>query len=337
MTPRWRNFGRPSGTAPDSSCAGSVSRNAVQDPRPEPRRLRESLGSAALAGMQRVARTRPARALLTRPRVERVVSAGLESTAVRGSARFVFRELSGRDVVVRYELRSSGRPIYLRHNTADAVVMREVFYTRHYDLPETVASFLGRLGRPPEIVDLGANIGLFGVLMLGRFPGARITAFEPDPSNAEIHRLSIAENDPGNWQLVEAAASNRNGRVLFRSGEFSRSRIEAGDANDEVDAVDIFPYLDRADFAKIDIEGGEWPILGDERFTALCTPVLVLEYHSDLCPMDDPRETAFTAVTDAGYQTMSTWEFPGQGMLWAWKPDIMGDGLEQASAQGSTA
>ena len=259
---------------------------------------------------------------------------------MRGSARFVVRELSGRVALVRYRLRSSGRPIYLRHNTADPLVLAEVFYTRHYDLPDPVARFLGGLGRPPEIVDLGANIGLFGVLMLDRFPGARITAFEPDRSNAEIHRRAMAENDrAGNWRLVQAAASNRDGRVSFRSGEYSRSRIEVADGNDEVDAVDIFPYLDRADLAKIDIEGGEWPILGDQRFAALRTPVLVLEYHADLCPRHDPRAAAFAAVTEAGYKTLATWEFPGQGMLWAWKPDVEAAGPcpEGATPRGSAA
>jgi FkbM family methyltransferase len=317
-----------------------VSRQGVQDLRAEPRRLTAILVGAALAGLKRVAQTRPARAVLTRPRVERVASVLLQSTAVRGSARFVARELSGRGALAQYELRSSGRPIYLRHNTADLNVLGEVFYSHHYDLPDPVAKFLGSLGRPPEIVDLGANIGMFGVLMLDRFPGARITALEPDRSNAEIHRRSMAEDDAaGNWQLIEAAASNRDGRVSFRSGEYSRSRIEVASANEEVDAVDIFPYLNGADFAKIDIEGGEWPILGDERFAALRTPVLVLEYHSDLCPLDDPRAAAFAAVMEAGYRTMATWEFPGQGMLWAWKPDVEAAEArpERATPRGSAA
>ncbi len=284
--------------------------------------MASSLGTALFAGLQRVARTRPARALLTRPRVERVLAVCLASSAVRGSTRFVVRELRGRGGVFRYELRSSGFPVYLRHSTADVDVLHEVFYARHYDIPEPVASFLEGLDRPPEIVDLGANIGLFGVQMLARFPGARITAFEPDRSNAQLHRRAIGENPDGaNWQLQEAAASNRDGRVSFRSGEYSRSRIEEG-PGEEVDAIDVFPHLDRADFAKIDIEGGEWALLGDERFAAIKTPVLVLEYHADLCPTDEPRDAAYAAVSEAGYRTLATWQFPQQGMFWAWKPDV---------------
>lgn len=280
------------------------------------------LGGGVLAVLRRLGSTRPGRAILTRPRIERVVAVFLQSTAVRSSLRFVVRELSGRRAVARYELRSSGSPVYLRHNTADPSVLDEVFYSRHYDLPEPVARFLRGLGRPPSIVDLGANIGLFGVLMLARWPGARITAFEPDHANAEIHRRAMAASDPsGAWELVEAAASTADGRLPFRSGEYSRSRIE--ESTEEVAAVDIFPHLEAADLAKIDIEGGEWPILADERFPALRTPVLVLEYHSDLCPSDDPREAAFAAVHGAGYRTLATREFaPGQGMLWAWKPEV---------------
>jgi FkbM family methyltransferase len=281
------------------------------------------VGGTVLLGLQRVGRTRPARAIFTRPRIERLVAIGIESTAVRGSARFVLRELTGKSSLTRYELRTSGRPVYLRHNTGDRTVLHELFYEGHYDLPEPVARFLDGLGRPPEIVDLGANIGLFGVLMLARFPEARITAFEPDHTNAAVHRRAIAENDTeGRWQLIEAAASNRDGHVSFRSGEYARSRIEPGEGPEQVDAVDVFPYLDRADFTKIDIEGGEWAILGDERFASLPTPVLVLEYHADLCSEPDPRAAALNALEGAGYRTTETWAFPGQGMLWAWKLEL---------------
>ncbi len=298
-------------------------RSSASEASAEPRRLAPGVGGTVFAGLQRVGRTRPLRAILTRPRIEQLVAIGLESTAVRGSTRFVLRELADRETLKRYRLRSSGRPVYIRHNTGDRVVLHELFYEGHYDLPETVAAYLDGLGRPPEIVDLGANIGLFGVQMLARFPNARITAFEPDHTNAEVHRRTMAENDSGgHWQLVEAAASNRDGQVYFRSGEFARSRIEPGDGPEQVDAVDVFPHLERADFAKIDIEGGEWAILGDDRFGELRTPVLVLEYHADLCPKPDPRVAALDALSRAGYRTIETWAFPGQGMLWSWKPEL---------------
>ena len=44
-----------------------------------------------------------------------------------------------------------------------------------------------------------------------------------------------------------------------------------------------------ADLVKIDIEGGEWPILTDPRFAQLPTPALVIEYHPAGCPGPDPQ------------------------------------------------
>ena len=278
----------------------------------------------ALGPVQRVARSRPAQAVLTRPRVARVSSVLIQSTTVRSPLRFVWRELSASGRLAKYVLRKSGRPIYIRHNTADPLVLDEIFYSGHYRLPENAARFLDGLGRPPRVVDLGANIGLFGVWVLDRFPGAEITAFEPDPTNAEVARRCIDANAAGDrWRLVEAAASNRDGRISFLAGEFSRSRIEPGSGGIEVEAMDVFPYLDGIDLAKIDIEGGEWALLGDPRFRDLDVPVLVVEYHADQAPDADPREAALAAVREAGYEAEVVEEFgPGQGVLWAWRPEV---------------
>jgi hypothetical protein len=42
------------------------------------------------------------------------------------------------------------------------------------------------LGRPIRVLDLGANIGLFGAWALGRFPVESILALKPDPENASV-------------------------------------------------------------------------------------------------------------------------------------------------------
>lgn len=271
--------------------------------------------------VQRVARTGPAQAILGRPRVARVISVLIQASTVRGPFRFVLRELSASGRLARYRLRRSGRPVFIRHNTADPLVLDEIFYTGHYELPEHIADLLEGLGRPPAVLDLGANIGLFGVWALDRFPGVQLTGFEPDPTNAAVARRCMAANGAGDrWRLIEAAATDRDGKVAFISGEFSRSRIESGAGAIEVEAVDVFPYLDGVDFAKVDIEGGEWAILGDARFSDLAVPVIVLEYHPDQAPGPDPRASALEAVRAAGYEARVVDEFgPGQGMLWAWR------------------
>jgi FkbM family methyltransferase len=171
------------------------------------------------------------------------------------------------------------------------------------------------------VVDVGANIGLFDLWVLRSFPDAHITAVEPDPWNLELLRRCVSVNDrTGHWQIVEAAASTKNGTVPFRAGGVSLSRIEEdGGETMRVPAVDIFPHLERADLIKIDIEGGEWPILCDPRFLQLKPAALVLEFHPYMCPFADPGEAALQIVRDAGLEARRGVAYgPGQGMLWAW-------------------
>lgn len=272
--------------------------------------------------VQRVARTESAQAVLRRPRAARLSEVLIQATTVRSPLRYAYRELFGDGRLERYLLRRSGRPVYIRHHTADPLVLTEIFYTGHYDLPEEVAALLDGLRRPPRVLDLGANVGLFGVWALNRFPGCEITAFEPDPTNAAVARICIEANAADDrWHLVEAAATAADGRVPFIPGEFSRSRIQA-DGGNEVEGVDVFPYFAEADLAKVDIEGGEWALLGDSRFRELPSSALALEYHPDQAPGPDPRALALDAVGAAGYEARVVEEFgAGHGMLWAWRTE----------------
>jgi hypothetical protein len=65
----------------------------------------------------------------------------------------------------------------------------------------------------------------------------------------------------------------------------------------------------------MDIEGGEWPILADERFSG--PPLLVLEYHPTGCPSDDPHGHVDELLHRAGYDIVPIYRGPdGHGMLW---------------------
>jgi FkbM family methyltransferase len=264
------------------------------------------------------------RRLFAWPRVERYVSTGLRARTVRESARFAARELWGGQASASYHVRESGLAIVLRHRTPDVFTLDQVFYQRHFDLPHEVVTALERR-EPLRILDLGANIGLFGIAMLGRFPGATVTAFEPDQHNAQLLERVIASNGAdGSWTLVRACAGAGAGTVRFSSGEFgvSHAAAEGEAATDEVQAVDVFPYLAAADLAKIDIEGSEWELLADPRFGKLSTPVLHLEFHARQAPTGNPAEAAVRAVEEAGYEhTAVRHTIDGAGMLWAWRPE----------------
>jgi len=251
-----------------------------------------------------------------------VIATLLRGSAVREYGRFVARELLRRPVVGTYRARSTDRRFFLRHDTPDVVTMDEIFYRRDYEPPREVAATLAT-APAPSILDLGANIGLFGVFILERFPAARVVAFEPDQANVDILRRCAAANGGApRWTVVTAAASNSDGSVRFLSGGVSLSRISDSAEGELVPALDVFPYLSEADLAKVDIEGGEWVILGDPRLRTLGPPALVLEYHPYLSPEADPRACAIRLLGEAGYECRpSADDRGGHGIVWALRPD----------------
>ena len=237
---------------------------------------------------------------------------------------FLDRELQGLTAPASYTLRGSGLTAVLRHGSRDLGVVDEVFGRSFYELPQPVEGLLTGLGRPPRVVDLGANIGLFGVWLLERFPGATVTAYEPDRFNAELLRRCVEANSGrGRWELVEACASTTDGTVAFVDGDFASSREAAPgeSASALVTKADAMPHLGTADLAKLDIEGGEWALLADERFRASPPAAVTLEYHPHLCPGSRPRHEVERLLDAAGLtQREPLFERPdGVGMLWAWR------------------
>jgi FkbM family methyltransferase len=181
-------------------------------------------------------------------------------------------------------------------------------------------------GRPLEVADLGANVGLFTAWLMGRRRDARVVAFEPDPANAAVLREFLRANGrQDDVEVVQACAATEEGQVSFAGGGFGGSHVlaagEQADAVMSVPATDAFPYITRADLLKIDIEGGEWAILADSRFANVAAQALVLEYHAHLCPEPDPRACADRLLADAGWtvQHVDVELPPGHGLLWAWK------------------
>jgi FkbM family methyltransferase len=259
----------------------------------------------------------PVRRVLRSRRVEPVVATVLRGSPVRRLGQFLMRELRPPDVAAPYRLREAGAIVFVRHRTPDVAALGEVFYERQYEPPSAVAERIAAAQPPLRVLDLGANIGMFGVFAMHRYPGAELTAIEPDRANLVLLEQTMAANG-WQWTVVAAAAAAADGEVRFASGDFTTSRIDPAGA--PVRAVDALPLLRESDFAKIDIEGGEWAILGDPRFSTHGSPALVIEYHPHLCPSDDPHEEARSRLTEADYSLEEARSFAnGHGLLWAWR------------------
>jgi FkbM family methyltransferase len=259
------------------------------------------------------------RRLGAHPRLEPAVALVLRGRQVRETGRFVAREAAGRRGAAVYRLRSSGLRVVVRHGTGDVVTLGEIFHRPDY-APQTVVA--AALGTPRRILDLGANVGMFGLWALGRWPGAEVTGYEPDPFNAAIHERAIAVNGlDARWRLVRAAAGARDGTVRFASGQAALSHVVAdGEGDTEVPLRDVLAEIAQADLVKLDVEGGEWEVLGDERFAAAPPRAIVFEYHPRGCPGDDPHAEALRLLACAGLRSAEVWSrADGHGMLWGWR------------------
>jgi FkbM family methyltransferase len=237
--------------------------------------------------------------------------------------RFTARQVARRHGLGRYRLRGSQAQIVIRHSTPDVITMEEVLAEGQYEPPAEVAPVFDSHGDALRVADLGANVGLFSAWLLSRRPDAQIVAFEPDPANAAVLLETVRANAGARWDVVQACAATEDGQLSFVGGDFAVSHIaEPGEAGaTTLPAVDVFPRIGDADFLKIDIEGGEWAILGDPRFSQLAARALVLEYHPHLCPAADARAEADRLLRAAGWHVRHTqFERPdGHGVLWAWR------------------
>ncbi len=266
----------------------------------------------AVPGLSRVSGSPPAHALIRSWRRRRAVA-----RPVRFAALEFF---SPRGRPASYSLPDSAVTVVLRHRTRDVEILDEIFVEPSaYRPPPPVAELLR--SRPLRVLDLGGNIGLFSAFVLRHYDVSRLITFEPDPTNLPVLRRCRAVNSGPPWLLVEACAAPRAGVARFVAGGYADSHVAFDGAarTVEVRTVDVFPYLAQADFVKIDIEGSEWELLVDERFSTVAPTVLVMEWHAVNCPTADPYATAVRMLEAAGYTVDgANWGY-SHGTLWAWR------------------
>ena len=272
--------------------------------------------------LRRVASLPGLRAVLLQPQIRKIVASILALRFLRAAflttspVRFIVADLvTSRGRIRTWPLRR-GNTITLMHGR-DIEAFHELMVGGEYEPP---AELRARLDQSTNILDLGGNIGMFAHWAHYRWPSARITSFEPEPENLRIFRASLTPDLP--IDLVEAAAMTRSGHAVLGLGSGAGRQVVFRDdpTTDSMPAVDIFDFLVSADFVKMDIEGGEWPILQDSRLADLGPMVWVIEFHRSGAPSLPARDAAAQLFTQAGFtvghETLNHW---GHGTLWAWK------------------
>ena len=175
-----------------------------------------------------------------------------------------------------------GLQLHYRLNRGDIQSIREVWIDECYRLPFDL--------KPSRLVDLGANIGLTSLWFAHRYGCQTVIAVEPSPENARLTRLNLERN-----QIV--CRGHRGGcRPPRRHRDISRRRrIEPGPPGRHPAADGPSPWsawrrvLRRLppgaeiDLVKMDIEGGEGPLLQDDNVKWLGrVRSIIAEFHPTL-------------------------------------------------------
>jgi FkbM family methyltransferase len=284
------------------------------------RQFLAALSSHLLKVLRRLAQL-PVFRQLVHVRLLTRLSFALRASIVEDRLRFAWAELAS-DAVLTHRLRESNVVVTVRHGTGDILILDEIFFQHEYELPAEVERALRVVDRP-KVIDVGANTGLFGAWLLTEFPLAEIVSVEPSPENLDILEQTVEHNRANaDWRVVRAAVGTARGTATFSLAGTATSHLaREGETGSSVDVVDFFELARSADLVKLDIEGGEWPILADPRLASLAA-ALVLEFHADGCPDRDPKQAAMRALERAGFTVRANAERPrlGTGVLWAWRP-----------------
>jgi FkbM family methyltransferase len=271
--------------------------------------------------IRRVGSSRGIRKVALNPRVRRAGAAVLGARFLVSAiqldtpGRFLINEAFKRGEIELYRLRQ-GMPLALQHGR-DAEALFELFTRGEYEPPAVLASRF-TTEKVRRVVDVGANVGMFSAWAALKWPQAHVTAFEPIESNCRVYRRWAAASQ-ANVELIEAAAGASEGSANFVDLGGGSFQADGDDQGVTVPIVDVFPTLLDADFIKIDIEGGEWPLLADPRMAAL-NAVLVMEYHRVGSPSLPARAAAEDLLQAAGFETgFGQHNHWGHGTLWAWK------------------
>lgn len=166
-------------------------------------------------------------------------------------------------------------------------------------------------------IDIGANAGLYSLMVRHWFRDVRIHAFEPVPFAYDAFRANMAKNRINeNRLLLNQMAVGDANKTVHITADFHSSNYLADPQSSEktipVQCVTLDRYvqeqeIDHVDFIKIDVEGKEFAVLaGAEQVLRRDRPKLLVELLEKPAPfhdriVDDYRKSLHLML-DLGYE-----------------------------------
>lgn len=180
----------------------------------------------------------------------------------------------------------------LRKDTSDIEAFYQIFFHDEYDTKYVAA--------PVNIIDGGANVGLFTIWVKNKFPDAQVIAIEPDPENYAVMQKNVSMyknvhcENCGLWDRstrLKVYDKYNRGNWGFVAEENQAGTIQALSIDDIMQKYN-WSFID---ILKLDIETAEKKVFsGDYKGWLKKTRMLVVELHDEMEP--GCSKTFFDAV-----------------------------------------
>jgi FkbM family methyltransferase len=216
-------------------------------------------------------------------------------------------------------LRFKTRPNAIRFEVTQSLywVFKEIFVEDFYD----IRRLLRHLPSDPVVIDVGANTGLFDLLILSKKKTARVFAYEPLATNVAILKKTIDANPllQSRLQVFQKAVTGApvDSIELYMEDTADNTEIASVFANFDqrntrsvtVPAITLSAILqshETVDLLKMDCEGSEYGILYDTPVEDLRRiSVMAIEVH-ELDEDRNNRKALDSYLQSLGYQTTVT-------------------------------
>jgi len=188
------------------------------------------------------------------------------------------------------------------------------------DLFDELAPLLREQAAIATLIDCGADIGLFPLLLAARGTRCqRVIAFEPNPEPLAVLRTNILRLDPNN-QVLSQAVADFSGRGRLVSPAYDASAHACHLVPDEAGPIDVTTLdalnLPPGDLVlKVDVEGGELEVIrgGLATLRRASRLTVVLEAHPRVAERTgiDPLE-AVRQIAELRQVTVTVAEHPAE-------------------------
>ncbi len=152
---------------------------------------------------------------------------------------------------------------------------KDIFIRRIYEFTPVQAS--------PVIIDAGGYIGLSTLYFKTRFPNARVTVFEPDPTIGQILLANITANHITDTTYINAGVGSKAGKFQFSPDGADGGTVLAHIHHNpiKIDIVKLSDFINSpVDLLKMNIEGMEGDVFDEIEDILALIDQIIFEYHA---------------------------------------------------------